>query len=679
MSVATAAELSFELRPASNLQRIEDTDSWYAATGPVQFELDPGERGFPSGWVLLTGRLTRTILDGSANLLIERDGGELSVDIPVSAGGSVFELVKLPPGIRRLVWQPSRSVGTFSHTPLRVRKVGVAERRWLMTRRVAYMLWKQPAERKREVGLEWLRACIDLPGQYRACGMIRAYIHPTSTPYAVWLERYARLSDEDRKAIRRRLERMPARPRFALVVRPRHAGMAEAGATFRSIESQLYRAHAVLAAGAGEPVEIPKDAEYVAQLDAGDQLAEHALYWIAEQIVERGDVAMAYADEDVIAANGTRSDPKFKPDWSPEHLRSINYVGRCVVFRRGELAAAGGIDCIQPGDDGHELALRVAKLVRPEQVVHVPALLFHRSISNVPAKPRPRARYPLPETAPLVSILIPTRDRLALLRKCIESIELRTSYRNHEIVVIDNRSSERETLDYLAALRHRVVRYDAEFNYSAINNLAVRAARGEAVLLLNNDIEVISPDWLEEMLGHLHQEGVGAVGAKLFYADGRVQHAGDGVGAGGCADHLHSGLARDAPGYCHRAVAAHEVSAVTGACLMTWKQLYQRLGGLDEAELAVSFNDVDYCLRLQQAGYRVVFTPHAELYHFESATRGHDASAEQEARAAREVSIMRRRWGKRLDLDPYYNPNLNYARPDFSLAGAPRVRKPWLK
>src|SRR6185436_9610159 len=219
----------------------------------------------------------------------------------------------------------------------------------------------------------------------------------------------------------------------------------------------------------------------------------------------------------------------------------------------------------------------------------------------------------------------------------------------------------------LAGLEHRVLRYEREFNYSAINNFAAREARGEVLLLLNNDTEVITPDWLEEMLGHLHQEGVGAVGAKLLFPHGQVQHAGDAVGPGGCADHMHEGIGRDDPGYCYRAVVAQEVSAVTGACLMTWKTLYQKLGGLDEKKLPVAFNDVDYCLRVQEAGLRVIFTPHAQLYHHESASRGGRSPD-------REAGVMRRRWKSRMRHDPYYNPNLSYRTPDFSLSDMPRVK-----
>src|SRR6266704_2139628 len=262
------------------------------------------------------------------------------------------------------------------------------------------------------------------------------------------------------------------------------------------------------------------------------------------------------------------------------------------------------------------------------------------------------------------------------------SIRERSSYRNFEIIVVDNQSDDAAALDYFAALAEsgaaRVLRYTWPFNFSAINNFAVGEARGEAICLLNNDTEVISPDWMETLLGHLVQPGVGAVGAKLLFPDGRVQHAGDAVGPGGCADHLHEALERDDPGYCNRAIVAQEVSAVTAACLMTWKHLYQRLDGLNAKHLKVAFNDVDFCLRVQEAGYRVIFTPHAELYHNESATRGQDRTWRKMRRTKREADYMRARWKARMGHDPYYNPNLSYRRPDFSLSDAPRVRKPWL-
>ena len=294
-----------------------------------------------------------------------------------------------------------------------------------------------------------------------------------------------------------------------------------------------------------------------------------------------------------------------------------------------------------------------------------------------------RIRYRLPEDPPLVSIIVPTRDALPLLRQCVESVLARTTYPRFEVLVVDNQSADPEALEYLHELTARcavrVLRYDRPFNYSAINNFAVHQARGEMVCLLNNDTAVISSDWLEEMAGHLLQQRVGAVGARLLYTDGRVQHGGVTVGPGGCADHLHAELPREHRGYCQRAMIVQELSAVTAACMLTWKQLYQQLGGFNEKRLPVAFNDVDYCLRLQEAGYQVIYTPHAELYHYESASRGPESTWRKLLRAHLEMKYLRKRWRARMRHDPYYNPNLSYEQPNFTLNWNPRVKKPWLR
>jgi GT2 family glycosyltransferase len=292
-----------------------------------------------------------------------------------------------------------------------------------------------------------------------------------------------------------------------------------------------------------------------------------------------------------------------------------------------------------------------------------------------------RVRYALPAALPLVSIVVPTRNALTFLEPCVESVLGVSSYPCIELLVIDNLSDDPGTLAYLDRIaqrpRVRVLRYPHPFNFSAINNFAAQAATGEILCLLNNDTVVITPDWIETMLGHLLQAEVGAVGAKLLFADNRVQHAGVAVGPGGCANHLHVMLDRNAPGYCDRAILPQDLSAVTAACLMTWRKLFLDIGGLDRLNLPVAFNDVDYCLRLREAGYRVIWTPYAELYHHESVSRGKDTHTEKARRAAREVAYMRKRWQQVMRNDPFYNPNLNYVRPDFSLNRCPALGKPW--
>jgi GT2 family glycosyltransferase len=557
--------------------------------------------------------------------------------------------------------------------------------------------------------------------------------------YPDWIQRYDTLRQQDVSAIRSHIARFAARPRFHLLVSG-NGDDAAAAATLASLRAQLYdnfdytvidpsaplspeggsqRANGNLATLSSLFSPLP-DSDWIMLLRAGDTLPPHALYWFACEALAQPEATIIYSDDDAVDDTGQRARPRFKPDWSPALLHATHYIGAAAIFRTSTVAKAGGAN---PGDCRHgnyDLLLRVVNTAG-EHVSHIPAVLLHRrepSLQSQAASHQSqdeawesaqwcadalrahfernhvaaeveqtapglrRVRYRLPDAPPMVSIVIPTRDAFALVRQCVDSVLEKTTYPNYEILIVDNQSRDAETLAWFEMIAAhpavRVLRYDRPFNFSAINNFAVQGARGEVLCLLNNDIEVISPDWLEEMVGHLLRKQAGVVGAKLFYPYGRVQHAGVAVGPGGCADHLHTHLWRDEPGYCNRAVLAQELSAVTGACLLTWKDLYLRLQGLNETDLPVAFNDIDYCLRAQEAGCRVIFTPHAQLAHHESASRGSDAPLAKRLRARREVAYMRARWSQRLRCDPYYNPNLSYWRPDFSLGETRRVKKPWL-
>ena len=300
------------------------------------------------------------------------------------------------------------------------------------------------------------------------------------------------------------------------------------------------------------------------------------------------------------------------------------------------------------------------------------------TITGSPATPTYRRVYPLPPDPPLVSIIIPTKDGISLLRPCVESIFTKTTYPNYEVLIVDNNSRERATIEYFDELARRnltvrVLPFKGAFNYSAINNFAVFEARGSIIALLNNDIVVITPGWLEEMVSHAIRPDIGAVGAKLLYPDGSLQHGGVITGLGGCAGHAQKHLAPGAPGYFYRAMLVHNVSAVTGACLVVERKIYEQVGGLDETHLAVAFNDIDFCLKIRQAGYRNVWTPFAEMFHYESASRGPEDTPEKMARHHREVATMQLRWGATLWNDPSYSPVLTLEREDFSIASIPRV------
>ncbi|HOL63955.1 MAG TPA: glycosyltransferase family 2 protein, partial [Accumulibacter sp.] len=449
-------------------------------------------------------------------------------------------------------------------------------------------------------------------------------------------------------------------------------------ATLTSLQRQFYRGFRWAEIDAP-----PSEGEWFLWLQPGDQLAEHSLYWLAAEIVRHPATLMIYADDDEIDDKGRRCRPRFKPDWSALHLQATDYIGRACVVNGSvlpQLIAASG-----PVLAAANLWPLLSALGRQsaDRIRHVPAVLLHRAAGVDPLPVVRRVPLRPPEPTPQVSIIIPTRNALHLLRACVESVLNKTTYSNFELLIVDNGSDEAECLAYLACIdadpRVRVLPYRAPFNYSAINNFAAAQATGEVLCLLNNDTEVIATDWLDEMVALLSLEGVGAVGGKLYYPDGRVQHAGDTVGPGGCANHLHQFLAPDDQGYCQRASVVQDLSAVTAACLVTWRDIFQRLGGLNERHLPVAFNDVDYCLRLRQTGYRVVWSPDAALYHHESVSRGKDTSWRRELRSWREVGYMRRTWRQTMRNDPFYNPNFSYFRADFVLGPAPNVKRPWVE
>ncbi|MFZ3117841.1 MAG: glycosyltransferase family 2 protein [Variovorax sp.] len=452
--------------------------------------------------------------------------------------------------------------------------------------------------------------------------------------------------------------------------------------------------------------------QWVALMDHDDVLPEHALFWVADAINVHPDARLIYSDEDKIDADGVRTGPYFKPDWNLDLFYSQNMFSHLGVFETALLREVGGF---RPGFEGaqdYDLVLRCLERVRSDQIRHIPKVLYHWRVhadstaNTKDAKPYAQlageralnehfvragirghvtyagngyhAHYDLPDPAPLVSLIIPTRNAMGLVRQCVDSIEARTTYPNYEIILVDNGSDDPEALAYFETLRQRpnfrVIRDDSEFNYSKLNNLAVAAARGDVVGLINNDIEVIAPDWLSEMVSIACQPGVGAVGARLWYPDRTLQHGGVVLGIGGVAGHAHKRLPIDQGGYFERAALIQSFSVVTAACLIVQKKHYLAVNGLNEAELKVAFNDVDFCLRLREAGLRNVWTPYAELFHHESATRGEDSNPEKQQRFAGEVRYMMERWGDALTHDPAYNPNLTLDHEDFSLAWPPLNR-----
>jgi O-antigen biosynthesis protein len=448
--------------------------------------------------------------------------------------------------------------------------------------------------------------------------------------------------------------------------------------------------------------------EFITLLDHDDVLPPWSLYFVARAIARDAALDILYSDEDKLDEQGRRCHPHFKPDWNPELLYSINYFGHLVVIRRSLILAAGGIRSGYDGSQDFDLVLRCTAQSDAQRIHQIPAVLYHWRMSpqstardagaknyahaagvralqsrfpdtrvdDGPFATSYRVRFAVPASAPRVSVLIPTRDGFAHLSRCIRSITSLSSYPNLELIVLNNQSRDPATLAYFDELTRSntatVLPYDHPFNYSAINNFGARHASGEVLLLLNDDVEVTAPDWIQEMLSYLYRDGVGAVGAKLLYPDRRVQHAGVILGIGGVAGHSHKYAAEQDYGYFGRLVLPQEMSAVTGACLMVRREAFEAVGGLDDKNLGVAFNDVDFCLRLRERGWRCVWTPYAQLIHHESLSRGYEDTPEKKARFAGEVDYMMQRWRGVLERDPHYNPNLTLRHEDFSLSDVPQ-------
>jgi GT2 family glycosyltransferase len=452
--------------------------------------------------------------------------------------------------------------------------------------------------------------------------------------------------------------------------------------------------------------------EFVGLIAQNDRLAAHALYMIVEEINACADASLIYTDEDMIDDQGRRYAPHFKTDWNPDLFLSHNYFGRLTIYRR-DLIASIGFRAGFEGCEDYDLALRIIERISPAAIRHVPYVLVHRHLPNGEATAGwndsqnarralqdhldrtscrsvvevgrsanfLRVRRSLPDPPPRVSIIIPIRDRVDLLRGAVESILKKTDYSNYEIVVVDNQSVEPQTLSYLSSLTKRpnvrIFQYDHPFNYSAINNWAAKQCQSPLLAFLNNDILVISDGWLTEMVSQAMRPEVGAVGAMLYYPDDHIQHAGIIVGFGGVAANCYSGVKRGSTGYFHRAELVQNYSAVTAACLLTRADVFFELDGFNEKDLPVAFNDVDYCLRLRERSYFVTWTPYAELYHLESVSRGDDMSPSKIARFRRDQAYVAGRWADVLSNDPYYSPNLSLDDIPFALAASPRLLRPW--
>ena len=460
--------------------------------------------------------------------------------------------------------------------------------------------------------------------------------------------------------------------------------------------------------------------DYIALLDHDDLLHSEALNAVALTLLANPRANILYSDEDKIDEQGNFEQAHFKPEWNPDLLYSHNYVCHLGVYKKSLLDEICGFNLGVEGSQDYDLLLRAIKACKEQGIIHIPYVLYHWRIAEgstaMAAGEKSytddaglkaleynfkdyagvtveaglldntyKVNWPIPsepKKQPFVSIIIPTKNGLELVQQCIDSLYALTNYQNFEVLLVDNQSDDAESIAYFEQLatanKVRLLNYNQSFNYSAINNYAVKQAKGDVIVLMNNDIEILSADWLSEMVSHCLRDDIGCVGAKLYYPTkstepfnkkskaGTIQHAGVITGIGGVAGHAHKYFPAFHPGYFKRLKITQNYSAVTAACLAVRKSVFEQVNGLNETDLTIAFNDVDFCLKVQQQGFRNLWTPYVEMIHHESVSRGAEDSPEKVARFNKEVNYMKDSWGEQLAQDPCYNRWLTLDKEDLT-------------
>jgi GT2 family glycosyltransferase len=458
--------------------------------------------------------------------------------------------------------------------------------------------------------------------------------------------------------------------------------------------------------------------EFIALLDHDDELSEHALYMVAVELNAYQEAEVVYSDEDKIDEHGQRYEPYFKPDWNPDLFTCQNFVSHLGVYRTCRIREVGGFRLGYEGSQDWDLAMRIIEQIPPAHIRHVSHVLYHwrasvrstalamnqksyakdaqekllaahfqRVGTRVGLLPAAtvhwQVKYPLPQPPALVSLIIVSHGQGDFLRRCIESLYRKTTYPSFELIVVAHPAEDRQTLDFLPRLtkERQVTLVDAAGtdNEAALQNLGARHAHGEVIALLADNLEVITPDWLEEMVSHALRPEIGAVGAMLYHPNDTIYHAGIILGGKGRASHVYANRPRGYSGQIGRALLRQNVSAVSAACVVLRRKLFAEVGGLDETLLPLVYRSVDFCLRLRERGYRNVWTPHAELYYHKSTERGYKNTLTEQEQLTQALAVLQQRWGTLLSHDPAYNPNLTLDGELFTLAFPPRRQKPWIE
>lgn len=743
-------QLIANIVPSVEILVISEARGEYISLGnSPSFELSLPTNSIFGSWYYIEAALVRN--NGNREACISacidmETKKNITIPIPTNLRGTVREVFYLPPGIKLLHWIPTTAHGHFSQSPLLIHKITLLESICRRMYRVAFDIARyKNTSTTTLLGLTWCRAICNLHEAYQLSANLRIK-RLLSNDYAIFIAHHDTLKESDIQALQMQVTQLSRYPTISLIMCVHSISPEFFKEAVDSIANQIYPHWELLLVGNfsdNKPaheiaieyqrkhyqvkiISINSNAdsaialnralafttgEFVSVIKQHDKIPSHALICFAQEISNNHEAGLIYSDYDCIDESSERKNPNFKPDWNPDLFLSYNYLNNLALLRLTHVQALGGYREGFAGAEEYDLILRYIKKYNPQNVVHIPKVLYHaRTLYPTTESTRQpdfsnsgeietqhqsgkralqayfegsdtiiadgctlglyRIKHPLPAQLPLVTIIVTTRDMVNILSKCIESIQEKTDYTNWELLIVDNQSVHPETLSYFEQItsdtRIRVIKYPKPFNYSAMNNYAVEHAKGEVLALLNNDVEVITTDWLTEMVSHAIRPEIGAVGAKLLYSNGLVQHAGVIIGLGGVAGHAHKYLKGDDFGYCYRAVTTQNLSAVTGACLVVRKNNYLEVAGLDEHNLTVAFNDIDFCLKLRRAGYLNVFTPYAKLFHHESISRGADDTPKKHARFTKEFEYMKKTWGTNLHGDPAYNPNLTLEFENFS-------------
>ena len=652
---------------------------------------------WPAAWYSLTLDYDGPgVVDARIELLLE-DGTRLPQHLAKTGRHAFYGLYRPGTPLAGVAVAVSGSGALAVPRHIAFRAVSPAEQRLALLRRCLAVLKGDP----RSFPWRAARFAVQLQRQGRTTIPQTTETRSPAAAYALWRERFDERPEAEAGFHRARVERVVRKPRFTVVAGPDFDAAATA-LLHEALSAQHYQDWELLVPGEApapdariRPYTSSAEVPTAARGDAillprpGTILRPHALTVFALALDRFPEAKIVYADEDRLpAVTAERTDPAFKPAWSPQRLATVDYIGDPCCISLPLLRVAGADAGPDGSDIRHALLLRVSQGLAPGEVLHIAQVLSHASgarpeaavearkavirhamarrgvearVTSDPRSPHPRLGYAA-DSRPLVSLVVPTRDRADLLRLSIGSIRRKTAYPAFEVLVVDNGSREDETFrlfeSWAGDTAIRVIRDDAPFNYARLNNRAAAAARGTLIGLVNNDVEVEDASWLDELVGLALQPGIGCVGAKLWYPDARLQHGGVVTGIAGAAGHRHKRAPRGDRGQLDCLVTVNEVSAVTAACLIVRKAIYDEVGGLDEERFAVAYNDVDFCLKVATAGYRNLWTPFAELVHHESVSRGRDLSPRTAERFIRETAALKLRWGHRLLDDPYYSRNL---------------------